>query len=109
MDEFFGYPVDAGMGCFMDTDAQKLLLEADQALSTQLGDEYVSYYDDGIGKEMTENNQLSWLEHRPDKNQQNNVAVFQAGYGDGVYPSFWGFDSSGQVVCLITDFLVLEP
>jgi Protein of unknown function (DUF4241) len=107
-DEFFGYPVDAGMGCFMDADAQKLLLEASEALDVQLGEDSISYYDDMIEPEMTANGQLSWLEHRPDKSKPLNVAMFQSGHGDGVYPSFWGLNSSGQAVCLITDFQVLE-
>ena len=33
-----------------------------------------------------------------------------AGYGDGAYPCFWGFDRSDNIVCLIMDFFVLvEP
>jgi Protein of unknown function (DUF4241) len=107
-DEFFGYSVDAGMGCFMDTDAQKLLLHASEALDEQLGEDSISYYDDMIEPEMTANGQLSWLEHHPDKNNPLNVAMFQSGHGDGVYPSFWGLNSSGEAVCLITDFQVLE-
>ncbi len=107
-DEFFGYPVDAGMGCFMDADAQKLLLQAAEALDVQLGEDSISYYDDAIEPEMAANGQLSWLEHQPDKNNPLNVAMFQSGHGDGVYPTFWGLNSSGQAVCLITDFQVLE-
>jgi Protein of unknown function (DUF4241) len=107
-DEFFGYSVDAGMGCFMDADAQKLLLEASEALDEQLGEDSISYYDDMIEPEMTANGQLSWLEHHPDKSKPLNVAMFQSGHGDGVYPSFWGLNANNQVVCLITDFQVLE-
>jgi hypothetical protein len=32
------------------------------------------------------------------------VIVFQSGYGDGFYASYWGFDAEGQLVCLVTDF-----
>ena len=30
-----------------------------------------------------------------------------SGYGDGAYPCYWGLDSSGEVACLVVDFLVL--
>lgn len=33
-----------------------------------------------------------------------NAAVFQTGYGDGDYPSFWGYDSEGAICRLTTDF-----
>jgi len=37
-----------------------------------------------------------------------NVAMFDTGYGDGAYWSFWGLDASGEPLLLMTDFEVLE-
>lgn len=37
-----------------------------------------------------------------------NVAVFDTGFGDGGYRSFWGLDATGEPVLLMTDFEVLE-
>ena len=34
--------------------------------------------------------------------------AFTSGYGDGSYGSYWGFDDNDEVVCLVTDFLVLN-
>ena len=73
------------MGCFMDADAQKVLLEA----NLELGYE-------------------NWLEYYPEESNPLNVAMFASGHGDGMYPSFWGLNASGRVACLITDFQVLE-
>jgi hypothetical protein len=36
------------------------------------------------------------------------TVVFISGYGDGGYASYWGFDADDEVVCLVTDFGVLE-
>ncbi|MCR6640354.1 MAG: DUF4241 domain-containing protein [Sporocytophaga sp.] len=36
-----------------------------------------------------------------------NITMFQSGYGDGVYPAYWGIDKEGQVTSLVIDFLVL--
>jgi hypothetical protein len=37
-----------------------------------------------------------------------NVAMFDTGFGDGGYRSFWGLDAAGQPLVLMTDFEVLE-
>lgn len=36
-----------------------------------------------------------------------NVVAVASGYGDGSYPSYWGFAEDGAVVELVTDFTVL--
>jgi hypothetical protein len=33
--------------------------------------------------------------------------MFSTGFGDGIYASYWGFDSDGQVVELVSDFELL--
>jgi hypothetical protein len=35
------------------------------------------------------------------------IAMFQSGWGDGFYASYWGLDARGEPVCLVTDFSVL--
>lgn len=37
-----------------------------------------------------------------------NVAMFDTGFGDGAYRSFWGLDAAGEPLLLMTDFEVLE-
>lgn len=37
-----------------------------------------------------------------------NIAMFDTGWGDGNYYSFWGLDASGEPLVLMTDFEVLE-
>ncbi|TIO99292.1 MAG: DUF4241 domain-containing protein, partial [Mesorhizobium sp.] len=34
--------------------------------------------------------------------------MFDTGYGDGSYRSFWGLDAAGEPLLLMTDFEVLE-
>jgi hypothetical protein len=36
------------------------------------------------------------------------VIAFSSGWGDGSYPSFWGYDADSQPVALVTDFGVLD-
>ena len=36
-----------------------------------------------------------------------NVVVFQSGWGDGLYASWWALDEAGEPLWLATDFEVL--
>lgn len=44
--------------------------------------------------------------HLPNK-PATNIIMFHSGYGDGVYPFYWGMTENGIICSLIIDFLVL--
>ena len=105
--EIFGYPVSAGLGCFMDATTVALLDRHDADLQAQLGDDYISYYDDFVADEL-ENKAFAGHEHcllQPYADHDNNVAVFQSGYGDGFYPTYVGLNAAGQPVKFVTEFI----
>ncbi|SMF97169.1 Protein of unknown function [Methylomagnum ishizawai] len=91
-DGYFGYGVDTGTGCFMD-------VEAGRSLSSRM-DIDPSYFDELLGA------MESWLVFTPDADSPCNIACFSSGWGDGLYPSFFGLDRAGRPVALMTDFLV---
>jgi hypothetical protein len=97
--QFFGYGVDAGTGCFMDPRAGALL-----AARMEVEDEYFETIIDAM--EATYAHTRSWLDFRPNPQEPENVICFSSGWGDGAYPSFFGFDAQGRPVMLVTDFLV---
>lgn len=110
-DEIFGYPVSAGLGCFMDATTVALLDQHDADLQAQLGDNYVSYFDDYVDDELYSDQAHAGYEHcllRPYADQENNVAVFQSGYGDGFYATYVGLDAAGQPVKFVTEFIEAE-
>ncbi len=41
---------------------------------------------------------------RVDEESQANVIAFSSGWGDGIYPTYFGYDEQGNVVCAVTDF-----
>ena len=97
-DEYFGYPVDAGIGCFMDVVAARALvakLTADD-----------SYYEEVLDK-MDEAGIDTWNWADIPLDGAANMICFSSGYGDGSYPSFVGYNEAGRPVCLLTDFMVL--
>ncbi len=103
--EVFGYPVDGGLGCFMDPAARAAMARRDAQEQKQAG--YSNYYDDVLASELKDSN-LNWVMHRPLPDDPARVAVFSSGWGDGVYPSYWGLDAAGQPLRLVTDFGIIE-
>ncbi len=103
----FGYPVDAGMGCFCDEAGFKLLQQHEKDLETQLGDKYISYYDDVIDTQMAANDNFNQLNLQPYPDNPHNCIIFASGCGDGFYASYWGYAADGSLVCLVTDFGLL--
>lgn len=99
-DEFFGYPVDAGVGCFMDAHAAATLdarYESDES------------YDEALIDALEANRGQNWDYANITLDEANgaNLVMFASGWGDGVYASYWGYDADGEPVCLVTDFSVL--
>jgi hypothetical protein len=100
-DQVFGYPVDTGLGSFMDKKAMVLMSEQQDKLETEQ-----NYYDDVLAVEFESNQDR--LMHHPVAGNPLNIAMFSSGWGDGIYPSFWGLNAAGEPLLLMTDFEVLE-
>jgi Protein of unknown function (DUF4241) len=105
-DEIFGYPVDAGLGCFMDVEGSKAMAER-RAQEIQKGGSDINYYDDVLAGELNARGD-DYVMHRPLADAPINVAIFSSGWGDGFYASYWGLDEAGKPLVLVTDFAVLE-
>ena len=101
---FYGYGVDSGTGGFMDKSAAdeigaKLTDDASyekvyKEIDKQMEETYVDTYSYAIGN-MTDGT-------------QNDFVAFSSGFGDGCYPSYFGFDDMGELCALATDFLALD-
>jgi hypothetical protein len=106
-DEFYGYPVDAGLGSYMDADTYPLMVEREKQVQAEKASSDINYYDDVVAPEIAVNND-NYALHRPIAGKRGNVAIFWSGWGDGFYPVFWGLDADGRPLVLLTDFLVME-
>ncbi len=97
----FGYPVDAGTGCFMDVDTAQLL---DKRLA-----EDEDYYETLVeAMDRTYVDTWSSAEITLDPESGANAICFSSGFGDGLYASYFGYDSDDRLACLLTDFQVVE-
>ncbi|AJC81406.1 hypothetical protein IE4803_CH04269 [Rhizobium etli bv. phaseoli str. IE4803] len=106
-DEIFGYPVDAGVGCYMDAQTLALIDERQAQVQAQKPGADINYYDDVLAADLDANKSIYAL-HRPVAGKKGNVAVFWSGWGDGFYPVFWGLDRDGHALVLMTDFGLIE-
>ena len=97
-DEIFGYPVDAGTGCFAD--AQAL-----QALDRLMGSD--PDYWERLSNEMQKTYVHTWSWVNWPLTGDLNVVAFSSGVGDGVYATYAGIADDGQIVAVVTDFGVL--
>ncbi|MFV2174087.1 DUF4241 domain-containing protein [Actinomadura sp. LOL_016] len=91
-EEFFGFGVDSGLGCFVDAAAVEALASiADKALEEKFGsdedDETPEFTDPATGA---------------------NLIVFPAGWGDGSYPTWIGRGPDGEVAALVADMLIVN-
>ncbi|MDM5188666.1 DUF4241 domain-containing protein [Bacillus sp. DX4.1] len=102
----FGYPVDTGLGCFADVEAINKMDEMEARLARELGNDFISLYDNVIDDLLTEHDDV-WGNCIVCEDTGLNVIMFSSGYGDGFYASYWGMDEEGQIVSLVTDFNVL--
>ncbi|MEU9256249.1 DUF4241 domain-containing protein [Streptomyces sp. NPDC048270] len=93
-DEIYGYGVDAGVGAFHDAAAGPHF--ADREATRELL--RAPFLADGYRSPGP------YVVTAPGGHQ---AAVFQSGWGDGVYPTWTGRDADGGVTCFLTDFFVV--
>ncbi|HWZ02036.1 MAG TPA: DUF4241 domain-containing protein [Mucilaginibacter sp.] len=107
-DGYFGFPVDAGIGCFWDEKTRDAFVKFDNKLYETKGEgAYELYLIDEFKKSATEPDDIgSWATYTVPGSQLN-VTMFSSGWGDGRYPAYWGFDKDNKLVSLVIDFIVL--
>ena len=99
-DEFFGYPVDAGVGCFMDATTAKALRN-----ETDKDEDHYELIIDAMNENYVHTR--DWVDFAVGGDRDQNIVVFSSGMGDGSYPSYWGYDRDGGLARLVTDFQIL--
>ena len=83
-DEYFGFGVDAGMGCVADIQTQNA--KAHPKYQGDCGD------------------WLNWTVPGTDCN----LPIFASGWGDGYYPVYFGYDAKGKICAVYVRFIDIE-
>lgn len=97
-EDYFGYGVDTGTGCFFDAaggdDLYDLLGDGD-ALEAGF-DALVDTDPDDLGPAVF-----------TDPASGAGLVAFRTGFGDGRYPTWAGYGADGEPVALVTEFLIV--
>ncbi|MGC1209910.1 MAG: DUF4241 domain-containing protein [Micromonospora sp.] len=79
--EFFGFGVDAGMACFVDADSSDRMKDVWRTLGGLVEPRY---------RTIASGDMVAW----------------SSGWGDGTYPTWIGYDTTGAVTCFVADMLL---
>jgi hypothetical protein len=90
--EFYGFGVDTGTGCFVDADVA-------HAMGEWLDDNHDTAYDDVFDAQAAP---------MRDPETGNALVAFVSGWGDGSYPTWIGRTGAGDVACYVVDTFVLH-
>lgn len=109
--DYFGFGVDAGLGCICDEEVRRAFCAFVDAWDKENpGD---NLYNDYFATLFAENYRarpeyqreggdwLNWLI----PGTEYHLPIFQSGFGDGVYPVYWGFDEAGNLCQLVVQFI----
>jgi hypothetical protein len=112
--EGFGFCVDAGMGCICDAKAREayLVFEKDwQSEADEHDDLHTDYFDDLLianakahPKYQRGGDWLNWQIPGTDYH----IPIFASGFGDGLYPVWFGFDAEGAICSLVVQFIDID-
>jgi hypothetical protein len=106
-EEIFGYPVESGMGSFMDLETQDCLNHLEKTLFHRKGGDFMGIYEEFFHEHFFDENgaidQYAFL--KPDEEMPGTVFAFEAGYGEGFYASYIGFGKDSQPVKIVTEFI----
>ena len=113
-DEYYGFGVDAGMGCVADKKSQ---------------DEYIKYWNnleedgeadnpyDDIFEELLEESAQQFPKYQRTGGDwanwtipgtELNIPIFASGWGDGDYPCYFGYDEKGELCGFYILFIDIE-
>lgn len=108
--EVYGYPVDSGMGCFMDVETQDRLNHLENRLFHRKGADFMGIYEEFFHDHFFDENgaidQYAFL--KPDDDRPGNIFAFETGYGDGFYATYIAFGTEGQPLKVVTEFIEIE-
>ncbi len=105
--EIYGFPVESGMAALMDSETQDELASLERTLFERKGEDFMGLYEEFFHNHFFDANgaidQFALL--TPSEQKKGQIFAFEAGYGEGFYASYFGLDSDGEIIKLVTEFI----
>lgn len=112
--EYFGFIVDSGLAAILDAESAKAYSSFlnNWQIQNPTKNIYDNYFADLFEESCRMNPKYQrsagdWLNWTIPGTELK-VLIIQTGFGDGVYPVFWGFDKDGQICNLIIQFIDID-
>ncbi len=112
-EDFFGFGVDVGMASIADLALQQKYNGYIDELKQRSGEKYFDEYDELFSDLLEENYEAhphlqntggSWLNWTVPQTDLN-IAICESGWGDGGYPTYFGYDAQGNVTGVYIKFI----
>lgn len=113
-DEYFGFNVDAGLGCICDEVVHQAFCDWSEQWDREhpKGNQYDDYFAALFAENYKANPEFQrnggdWLNWQIPGTQYR-LPMFQSGFGDGAYPVYWGFDENGAICQLVVQLIDIQ-
>lgn len=109
-DDFFGFSVDAGLGCITDAEVLPSVdqfvaeTEVDNVYDDYFAEIFAQSYKDHPDNQRDAGDWINWTV--PNTNYQ--IPMFASGFGDGSYPVYFAYDAHGEICGLYIQFIDVE-
>ena len=110
--EFFGFASESGLATIVDysaKDAFTALIDEVEAKDQNLYDDYFAplFKENVTANPAYQSEDGDWINWTI-PNTSFKTPIFQAGFGEGVYPSYFGYNEAGEVVAFYIQFIDAE-
>lgn len=109
-EEIFGFPVESGMGSYMDVESQECLNKLEKRLFHRKGADFMGIYEEFFHDHFFDENgaidQFAFL--KPEEEKPGNIFAFETGYGEGLYATYIGYTGNGAVAKLVTEYIEVK-
>lgn len=112
--EYFGFQSDSGLACICDEDAHIAFCEWIEEMTSDnpdfdlygdvLEEVFLESYRSNPDHQRESGDWTSWTIPGTDMD----AVLVQTGFGDGAYPVYWGYDSSGSICQAVVQFIDVE-
>ncbi|WP_265428824.1 DUF4241 domain-containing protein [Chryseobacterium sp. YIM B08800] len=109
-DDFFGFHVDAGLGCIADAEAlpefDKFIadLNVDNIYDDYFAELFAQSYKENPNNQRDVGDWINWTI----PNTAFQIPMFASGFGDGSYPVYFAYDANGEICGLYIQFIDIE-
>lgn len=109
-DDFFGFSVDAGLGCITDAEVLPSVdqfvaeTEVDNVYDDYFAEIFAQSYKDHPDNQRDAGDWINWTV----PNTKYQIPMFASGFGDGSYPVYFAYDVHGEICGLYIQFIDVE-